>query len=156
MDTIAKEIKENAELTLRAAGILLLVARVVNFHFPLPISNDQLDGISKQQLATWGSEWERKRAGIIAEAEAEAEHTQQEARTYAEALMLNSIAEGLQKAKEINPRLPHYVVAMRFLSTLQDQINKTSSEDEDQNEEHEKGYQKEPRDQISNHSRKEK
>jgi regulator of protease activity HflC (stomatin/prohibitin superfamily) len=130
LDIIAKEIKENAEFTLRTAGILLLVARVVNFQFPdmNPDMNNEIDGISRQQLATWSSEWDRKRIRILAEAEAESEHSQQEARAYAESLLLNSIAEGLQKAKDIDPELPQYVIAMRFLSSLQDYVHKQTDE----------------------------
>ena len=126
LDIIAKEIKENAEFTLRTAGILLVVARVVNFSFSS--KDNEIDEISKQQLATWSSEWDRKRIRILAEAEAESEHSQQEARAYAESLLLNSIAEGLQKAKDIDPELPHYVIAMRFLSSLQDFVHKQTDE----------------------------
>lgn len=122
LDVIAMEIKENAEFTLRTAGILLIVARVVNFRFTS--GNDQTDEISKQQLITWGSEWERKRIKILAEAQAESEHIQQEARAYAESLLLNSIADGLRKAQDIDPDLPRYVIAMRFLSSLQDYVHK--------------------------------
>jgi len=132
LDIIANEIRENASLTLRSVGILLVVARVVNFHFPL--NKENVDEISKQQLSTWASEWERKRSEILAKAHAKAEHAQQEARAYAEAVMLNSIAEGLQKTKEINPRLPPYVIAMRFLSTLQDHLHAQSSDGEDESE----------------------
>lgn len=126
LDIIAKEIKENAEFTLRTAGILLVVARVVNFRFPN--KDNEIDEITKQQLATWGLEWERKRTRMLDEAEAESEHSQQEARAYAESLLLNSIAEGLQKAKDIDPELPHYVIAMRFLSSLQDYVHKQTDE----------------------------
>ena len=129
LDVIADEIKRNSELTLRAAGILLVLARVVNFKFP--INGEHGDEISKQQIATWGSEWERKRANIMSEAQAESERAQQEARAYAESLLLNSIAEGLQKTHEINPNLPRYVIAMRFLSALQDYIHKQPVEGEE-------------------------
>jgi len=122
LDVIADEIKKNSELILRGAGILLVVARVVNFKFPS--ANEHVDEISKQQIATWGSEWERKRANILAEAQAESDRAQQEARAYAESLLLNSIAEGLQKTHEINPNLPRFVIAMRFLSALQDYVHK--------------------------------
>jgi len=126
LDVIAKEIKENAELTLRAAGILLIVARVVNFCFTS--DKNPTDEISKQQLTTWGTEWERKRVQMLSDALAESEHVQQEARAYAESLLLNSIAEGLQKAKDIDPNLPRYVIAMRFLSSLQDFVHKQTDE----------------------------
>lgn len=133
MDVIANEIKGNSEMLLRAAGILLVVARVVNFKFPF--TDEQGDEIAKQQISTWGSEWERKRHGILAKAEAESERAQQEARAYAESLLLNSIAEGLQKTHEINPELPRHVIAMRFLSSLQDYVHKEASEDEEDEEE---------------------
>jgi len=127
LDKIADEIKKNVNPILRSAGILVFAARIVNFHFPSK-DNPQIDEISKQQLATWGSEWERKRTRMLAEAQAESEHTQQEARAYAESLLLNSIADGLQKAKEMDPDLPRYVIAMRFLSSLQDYVHKQSDE----------------------------
>ncbi len=166
MDVIADEIKGNAEMTLRVAGILLFVARVVNFSFPTKKDSEdsaqdkkseddapykkkdeakekndeaakqkkkkELDEISRQQIATWGSEWERRRHSILAEAEAEAERAQQEARAYAESLLLNSIAEGLQKTHEINPELPRHVIAMRFLSSLQDYVHKELEEEEEE------------------------
>ena len=129
LDLIAIEIKKNSELTLRAAGILLVVARVVNFRFHT--DQEHSDSIAKQQLETWGSEWERKREHILAEAKAESERAQQEARAYAEALLLNSIAEGLQKTHEINPNLPRFVIAMRFLSALQDYVHTQPLEGKD-------------------------
>lgn len=132
LDVIALEIKKNSELTLRAAGILLVVARVVNFKF---IGDKEYgDTISKQQIATWGSEWARKTANILANAQAESDRAQQEARAYAESLLLNSIAEGLQKTRDINPELPRYVIAMRFLSALQDYIHKQPAEGEEDEE----------------------
>ena len=67
----------------------------------------------------------------MAEAKAESERAQQEARAYAEALLLNSIAEGLQKTHEINPNLPRFVIAMRFLSALQDYVHTQPLEGKD-------------------------
>jgi hypothetical protein len=128
LDDIAIRIKDKAYLPLRSAGILVLVARVVNFRFPR--EKGQPDGISDQQIATWGSEWERKRTNILAGAQAESERYQQEARAYAESLLLNAIAEGLQKTEEIDPNLPHYVIAMRFLSALQDLVHQQTAGDE--------------------------
>jgi hypothetical protein len=122
LDTIASEIKENSFLIFRAKGILLIGSRVVNFHFPSD-NNEQIDEISQQQLATWGSEWERKYAEILDNAQAESEHLQQEARVYAESVLLNSVAEGLQKVYDLDDSLPRYVIAMRFLSSLQDFVH---------------------------------
>jgi hypothetical protein len=123
LDIIAQEIKDSVIPILRSAGILPYATRIVNFRFPT--ENGQSDGIVMQQIASWGSEWQRKRSQILAKAEAEAERAQQEARAYAESMLLNSIAEGLQRTQEMHPRLPRYVIAMRFLSALQDYIHKT-------------------------------
>ena len=122
MDVIAQEIVGSCKTILRSAGILLISARIVNFRFP---SKDyDADDISKQQIAAWSSEWERKRQEILAEAYAESERSQQEANAYVQAVLLNSIAEGLSQINEINPNLSRRVIAMRFLSTLSDYINK--------------------------------
>ena len=132
MDVIANELKGNSEVILRAAGILLVASRVVNFKFPF--TDEQGDEIAKQQIHTWGSEWERKRHGILAEAEADQNAHNRRARAYAESLLLNSIAEGLQKTYEINPELPRHVIAMRFLSSLQDYVHKEAPEEEERRE----------------------
>jgi len=121
LDKIADEIKANASLTMQSAGILLASARVVNFRFPG--EQDQVDDISKQQITTWSSEWEGKSSNILAEAQAESEYAQQEARAYAQSVMLNAIADGLQQTQEIDPNLPRYVIAMRFLNALQDFVH---------------------------------
>ena len=128
LSKIADELKDKVSLTLRSAGILVDVARVVNFRFATGIN--QLDKISEQQISSWGSEWERKRANILAEAEAESERTQHEARAYAESLLLTAIAEGLQRTEQIDPNLPQYVISMRFLSVFQDFVRQqTKGED---------------------------
>ncbi len=127
LDRIAVEIKNSAELTVRSAGILLFVARVVNFKFPTP--KGQPDKISEQQITTWESEWERKRKKILDEALAESEKAQDDAHAYAESILLNSIAEGLQKTYEIHPKLPRYVIAVRFLRALQDYIQQVPKQE---------------------------
>ena len=119
---ITKELKDRVYLPLRSAGILVLAAQIEDFDFPG--EKDQIDDVSEQQIATWGSEWEGRSSMILAEAQAESEYMQQEARAYAESVMLNAIAESLQKTQEINPNLPRYVIAMRFLSTLQDFVRR--------------------------------
>jgi len=136
LDRIAAEIKSRAELTLRSAGILLFVARVVNFNFPT--AKGQPDKITEQQITTWGSEWERKRNKILDEAQAESDRAQQDAHAYAEPILLNSIAEGLQKTYEIHPRLPRYVIAVRFLRALQNYIQKVPKKESEGNSESDK------------------
>lgn len=130
LDVIAQEIKTEVLPVLRASGILVYAARVVNFTFP--VASGKTDEISKQQIASWGAEWLKKRTEMLAEAQAESTRVQQEARAYAESVLLNSIAEGLQRTQEMHPRLPRYVIAMRFLSALQEYIHKRPGEDEDE------------------------
>ncbi len=124
LETIANETKQNSAPILRARGILLYAARIVNFSFPA--KDGKISPISEQQIASWKSAWEQKRAGILASAAAEAEEMQQEARVYAHKVLLEAIADGLEKTKEIHPHLPRYVIASRFLSALQDFIQVTS------------------------------
>ena len=123
LDNIAAAIKAIAYPALRESGILLVVSRVVNFRFPTDGEEKEIN-ITKQQITSWRADWERKRTAILDDAEAESDRSQQEARAYAESILLNSIAEGLEKTQEINPDLPKYVIAMRFLSSLQDYIHK--------------------------------
>ncbi len=130
MSVIAQEIKDGASTILRSRGILLFASRVVNFRFPLN-GESKMDDISKQQIAAWGSEWERKRAQKLADAKADAERDQQEARAYAESQLLNSIAEALQKTHELDPNLHKHVIAMRYLSALQDYAHKNTPEEEE-------------------------
>jgi hypothetical protein len=136
LDRIAVEIKSSAELAVRSAGILLFVARVVNFRFPTP--KGQPDKISEQQIITWESEWERKRTKILDEAVAESERAQDDARAYAESILLNSIAEGLQKTHEIHPKLPRYVIAVRFLRALQNYIQQVPQQEGENSSEDDK------------------
>ncbi len=130
MNEIAKELKERSEWTLRSKGILLVVSRIVNFRFSSN-GNGKMDEISKQQIAAWGADWERRRAQRISDANAEVERNQQEARAYAATLLLNSIADALKKAHEISPTLPKRVIAMRYLSALQDYAHTNTPEEEE-------------------------
>jgi hypothetical protein len=122
LEGIAEELKAKASLTLRAQGILLVSSRIVDFSFP--VGEGKADVISEQQVLSRSSEWEKKRIEILAEAQAVAERTQLEAHAFAESLLLTSIAEGLKKTAEINENLPRAVIAMRYLSALQDYIHK--------------------------------
>jgi hypothetical protein len=132
MDEIAEEVTKRSEWTLRSKGILLVASRVVSFIFS-PEKKEEMDDISKQQIAAWGAEWERKRAQKLADAEAEAERNQQEARAYAESQLLNSIAEALKKTDDPNNlELRRHIIAMRYLSALQDYAHKNTPEEEEQ------------------------
>ena len=142
MEIIAHEIKRNSEMILRASGILLVAARVVDFRVPTQQEHEKDNEITKQHLDTWGSEWEKRRKNILADAEAESERTQQVARANAEAQLLEAIAKGLKETQEINPELPRHVIAMRFLSSLQDYVHEDLPGEADEDEEDENGEAK--------------
>lgn len=129
MNGIAQEIKDHLAPSMRSKGILLLVARIANFRFP-PHGEEMID-IAQQQINTWGSEWKRKSTNKLADAEANAEKDQQEARAYAESQLLSSIADALQKTHEIHPQLPKHVIAMRYLNALQDYARDNTPEEEE-------------------------
>ena len=154
LDVIANEIKAGVAPILRASGILVYVARVVNFSFPT--EKDQHE-ITQQQINTWGSEWEGKRSNIMAEAQVEAESAQQKARAYAASLMLNSIAEGLQLTGAIDPNLPRHMVGMLFLSSLkgyieqQPIIEQTLENEQEENDHH---YVRELREKLHHQEKK--
>jgi len=154
LDVIANEIKAGVAPILRASGILVYVARVVNFSFPT--EKDQHE-ITQQQINTWGSEWEGKRSNIMAEAQVEAESAQQKARAYAASLMLNSIAEGLQLTGAIDPNLPRHMVGMLFLSSLKGYIEQQPIIEqtlENEQEEHDHHYVRELREKLHHQEKK--
>ncbi len=128
MNFIAQEVKERAEWTLRSKGILLVAARIVNFRFG---EKGETDEVSQQQIATWAAEWARKSEQKLADANSEAEKYQQEARAYAESVLLNSIAEALKKIRDIDHDLPRSVIAMRYLSALENYARKNTPEEEE-------------------------
>jgi regulator of protease activity HflC (stomatin/prohibitin superfamily) len=129
LENIANEIKANAAPVLRAAGILVFAARVVNFSFPA--KKGETNQIIERQIASWKSIWMQKRAERLAQAAAEAEKMQAEARAYAQAMLLEAIADGLQKTKATHPHLHRYVIAMRFFSALQEYIRAMPGESQD-------------------------
>ncbi len=118
LDVIAREIMAGASDLLRSRGILLVASRVVNFRFSE--SPDEPDEISRQQIEVWKAEWQRRAAEVVSEAQSASENLQQEARAYAQSLLLNAIAEAMQRARELNPRLPRFLIAAQLFSALKD------------------------------------
>ena len=130
---IADQIRDSVAPILQASGIRLYTARIVNFIFSKEEKKD--DEIPLQQIATWGTEWERQRAQTLAEGEAEAERLQQDARAYARSVLLTSVAEELKKVRELHKELPRYVIALRFVEALQDLIREQPEGSDRENEE---------------------
>lgn len=129
LEMISRRIKEQAELPLRAVGVNLFAARIVNFRFSAQ-AEKQIDGISQQQIELWKAFWERRREETLAQAKADADRMQQEAWAYAQSLLLTSIAEGFEQVKKLHPDLPPSAIALLFLSAVQDYITRYRVEGE--------------------------
>jgi regulator of protease activity HflC (stomatin/prohibitin superfamily) len=80
-------------------------------------SDEKEDAISDQQLQTWKSYWARRANETMAEGEAEAARLQEEARAYAQSVLLRALAEGI---KQTTPEISRYVIAIRFISAIQE------------------------------------
>lgn len=120
MDVIANAIKERCTLELRQHGVLLYSCRIVNFEFPKREVHAEVDDeIKRKHIAAWSADWQREADQTRAEGRAEADLLKQEARAYAYTNLLTAVAEGLQETRLLNPNLPRYVIAVRFISALE-------------------------------------
>ncbi len=141
LDEISKTLKADCELPLRASGILLFAARVVNFQFSAPSNSEKpedVDPITRQQVESWVAEWERQRTEKLTKARTKALSLEQEARVFAESLLLNTVVDSLKKAQELDQNLPRHVIALRFLSAFQNYANAQTAEDDIANEAYKK------------------
>lgn len=134
LDEIADQMKERLSQDLLAHGVRLFAARVVAFDFSeyqaqgsVPFADNfdstksaqKYDDVITQQIESWRVNWESQRSQIIADADAEANRLQQEARAYVQSVLLTAIAEGLQQTRVRYPNLPRHVIAMHFVGALE-------------------------------------
>jgi hypothetical protein len=121
MDGIADAIKEGCSFRLRLRGVNLYACRIVNFEFQKieERNEEDFDEVKQKQLTTWSADWQREADQTRAKGKAEADLLKQEARAYAYTNLLTAVAEGLQEARQLDPQLPHYVIAVKFVSALE-------------------------------------
>jgi hypothetical protein len=140
MDEIAAEIRRDCSEELRQRGILLYACRIVNLEFPKmkasdggekgngetnrPSEKSQNDQIEQKQIFAWSADWQRGAAQTRADAKAQADLLMQEARAFAYTNLLTAFAEGLEEARLLDPQLPRYVIAIRFIGALEKLIGK--------------------------------
>ena len=98
-------------------GVIVFTSRMADFKF----SEEKEDAISSQQLTTWRSSWARQADQTIAEGEAEADRLEEEARAYAQSVLLKAFAEGI---KHTTPEMSRYVIAIRFINSIQELMKK--------------------------------
>ncbi len=131
--TAAEEITEKINFLIRndlqRVGIKLLNAKAADFSFPSEKDKNLKDKVEEQNIATWSVEWERHRAILLANGQAESERIQQEARTDAHSILLTTIADGLRQTRELHPNLPRYVIAVRFIGTLEKMLEEQPVDD---------------------------
>ncbi len=138
MDEIAAKIKESCSGELRQRGIMLHATRIINLEFPetevhrqggdeivgnaetnLIQGKFQEDQIEQKQIYAWSADWQREATQTRADGKAHADLLMQEARAYAYTNLLTAFAEGLEEARLLDPQLPRYVIAMRFIGALE-------------------------------------
>jgi regulator of protease activity HflC (stomatin/prohibitin superfamily) len=113
---IGEQIKSTLQKRLEEEGIIIFTSRMPAFKFPEE-SEEKEDSIPSLQLKTWRSSWERQANQTIAEGEAEAMRLQEEARVYAQSILLKALAEGI---KQTTPEISRYVIAIRFVGAIQE------------------------------------
>lgn len=140
LDEMATAMKALLSPKMFNAGIEIFTARIVNFELKEKVENDKKDkgheedkkdeGIEddekviEQYLETWRTNWEQKI--IKAEAEVTAIYRQEleQAHAYAKSALLETIAESLENARQINDKLPRHVIAQYYIHALDEYIKK--------------------------------
>lgn len=119
-DKLKKTMESRARSTMRRFGVLVRSARLGRLGLP--------DEVRDQRLEYWGSYWEleedlRRKAG-----EAVARDIEEMAIAQAEALMLQALAEGLQRAKSTDQDFePKAIVALRLVEALEKMAQQTQT-----------------------------
>jgi hypothetical protein len=120
MDEIANAIKERCSFQISLRGVNVYSCRIVDFAFEKTEVQEEIsDQVKREQIKTWRADWQREAEQTRAEGNAEAEILKQEARAYAYTNLLTAVAEGLQEARHMDPKLPQYVIAVKFISALE-------------------------------------
>jgi len=122
LDEIANEINKRAKPRLQELGVKLFASRIVNFIL------DEDDRIRKRHVESWRAIWQQKIQEKIIAAEAETIALQENAQIYTRATLLQTISKSLRRAREIDPHLSKYVIALHFMSTLEDLLRGSPTE----------------------------
>jgi hypothetical protein len=128
-DDIAEAIKLKVFFNLLCKGVRFSSCRLVNFEFKRE-KMAEIGEVERQQIATWQADWQKRSQQTRASGKAEAVLLEQEARAYATASLLTSLAEGLNQSQLHDPDKSRSVVAIRFIGALEELI-KQQPEGED-------------------------
>jgi hypothetical protein len=127
-DDIARAIRDRCSFDLLCWGVRFLSCQLVNFEFTRE-KLQQPGEVELKQIAAWQADWQHDTIETRAQANAEAELLQQEARAYAYANLLTAIAEGLQETKGLDSSLPRNLIALRFIGALEEMLQRQPGED---------------------------
>jgi hypothetical protein len=102
---------QRAKDSLYALGIELTEVRLGRFEL--------LDPFGQQNVDTWRASWDRRRRIRAAESEALTVEAEEVARAEGEAIMLQAIAEGLQRAERGGVVKTREIIALRMIESLE-------------------------------------
>jgi hypothetical protein len=125
-EAITANIKILIENHLRENGIRLMSAKATGFIFSDQKDTAKKDEVIEQQIATWAVERDRELNIALADAKAEAERIEREARVYAESVLLTAIMEGLDQAREHHQGKDPDAIAQVYLDALKKMIEQQS------------------------------
>lgn len=119
-EKLKKTMETRARSTMRRFGVLVRMARLGRLELP--------DEVRDQRLEYWGSYWEREEDLRRKAGEAVARDIEEMANAQAEALMLQALAEGLQRAKSTDLDFePKAIVALRLVEALEKMAQQTQT-----------------------------
>jgi len=134
LDFIAKNIEDNTSEKIKAHGINLIAARIINFRF----DNEESKSILQQQIDNWQSYIEQDISETRSNTDAELVNIKESAAAYARSNLLAAIVDGLDKISYKYPKLPKkYVVAMLLIKAIEDSLRE-QPQTEDKSEESKK------------------
>ena len=113
LDEIATLITNRSRPRLRELGVKLFSARIVNYN----ISPD--DPIRQQLIDSWLAIFNQRIESTTLDGQTEAEILRARARASAKDAFLQAITNSLQQAREIGENYPRRIIALNFISTLQ-------------------------------------
>ncbi len=123
---IGAEIKKRLTPRLQEFGVKLFSARIINF------SLDESHPIHQRQVASWKARWKQRSASTITDGKARSNVIMEEANTYAKAAFLEAFTQSLSKARDIHVDLPKHVVALHFISALENLLIKSPEDSREQ------------------------
>jgi hypothetical protein len=123
LDEIAEALKDLLTPRLEEIGVQLFVARIVNYDF----GDDS--HVARQNIKTWSTYWEQQITAAHADAEAIYREEIENAHAFSKSVLLDSIAESISVARNIDINLPRHVIAQYYVHALEEYVKKAPGTD---------------------------